>query len=50
MPSRTIVASELGYVAKSFPELNDEDRAHVAEFLQTLEDHDDVHRVWAALK
>jgi YebC/PmpR family DNA-binding regulatory protein len=46
----TVVTSELGYVAKSFPELSDEDRAHAGEFLQTLEDHDDVHRVWAALR
>ena len=46
----TIVTSELGYVAKSFPELSEEERAHTGEFLQTLEDHDDVHRVWAALK
>ncbi len=46
----TVVTSELGYLAKSFPELNDEDRTQVGEFLQTLEDHDDVHRVWAAVK
>src|SRR6188768_1214289 len=46
----TVVTSELGYLAKSFPELSDEDRAQVGEFLQSLEDHDDVHRVWAALK
>jgi len=46
----TVVTSELGYLAKSFPELNDEDRARVGEFLQALEDHDDVHRVWAAIK
>ena len=32
------------------PELTDEQRAHAGEFLQTLEDHDDVHRVWAAIK
>jgi len=25
-------------------------RAEVGEFLQSLEDHDDVHRVWAAIK
>ena len=42
--------SELGYLAKNFPELNDEERARAGEFLQTLEDHDDVHRVWAAIK
>jgi len=46
----TIVTSELGYIAKSFPELNDEQRQHTGEFLQTLEDHDDVHRVWAAIR
>ena len=46
----TVVTSELGYVAKSFPELTDEQRAHAGEFLQTLEDHDDVHRVWAAIR
>jgi len=46
----TIVTSELGYVAKAFPELTDEQRANAGEFLQTLEDHDDVHRVWAAIR
>ena len=46
----TVVTSELGYLAKNFPELTDEQRAHTGEFLQTLEDHDDVHRVWAAIK
>src|SRR3954463_9425316 len=46
----TVVTSELGYIAKSFPELTDEERQHTGEFLQTLEDHDDVHRVWAAIK
>src|SRR3954464_12548362 len=45
-----VVTSELGYVAKSHPDLTEEERAHTGEFLQTLEDHDDVHRVWAALK
>ena len=46
----TVVTSELGYVAKNFPNISDEQRAEVGEFLQGLEDHDDVHRVWAALK
>ena len=45
-----MVTSELAYVAKSFPELTDEHRAEAGEFLQALEDHDDVHRVWAAIK
>lgn len=46
----TVVTSELGYLAKNFPELTDEQRTHAGEFLQTFEDHDDVHRVWAAIK
>jgi YebC/PmpR family DNA-binding regulatory protein len=46
----TVVTSELGYTAKNFPELTGEQRAHTGEFLQTLEDHDDVHRVWAAIR
>jgi YebC/PmpR family DNA-binding regulatory protein len=46
----TVVTSELGHLPKNFPSLTDEERVEVGEFLQTLEDHDDVHRVWAALK
>jgi len=46
----TVVTSELGYVPKTFPELNETQRAEVGEFLQPLDDHDDVHRVWAAVK
>jgi len=45
-----VVTSELGYIAKTYPELTDEQCTHTGEFLQTLEDHDDVHRVWAAIK
>jgi YebC/PmpR family DNA-binding regulatory protein len=46
----TVVTSELGYVAKSFPTLDEGQRTEVGEFLQSVEDHDDVHRVWAALR
>ena len=46
----TVVTSELGYVAKNFPDLTGEQRAEVGEFLHALDDNDDVHRVWAALK
>jgi len=45
-----VIASEIGYVAKTYPELDDASRAEVGEFLQSLEDHDDVQRVWAAFK
>ena len=46
----TVVTSEIGYVPKSFPELTEPERIEVGDFLQSVEDHDDVHRVWAAVK
>jgi YebC/PmpR family DNA-binding regulatory protein len=45
----TVVTSELGYVPRQVPQLTETQRAEVGEFLQALEDHDDVHRVWAAV-
>ena len=45
-----VITSEIGYIPKTCPELNELQRAETAEFLQSLDDHDDVHRVWAALK
>ena len=44
------MTSEIGYVAKSFPELTDEQKAETGAFLQKLDDYDDVARVWAAVK
>jgi YebC/PmpR family DNA-binding regulatory protein len=46
----TVVTSEIGYVPKQFPELTDTQRNDVGEFLHELDEHDDVHRVWAAVK
>ncbi len=46
----TVVTSELGYVPKQFPELTEAQKAEAGEFLHELDEHDDVHRVWAALK
>jgi YebC/PmpR family DNA-binding regulatory protein len=46
----TVVTSEPGYLPKNYPELTDDQRAEVGEFLQELDDHDDVSRVWAAVK
>ena len=46
----SVVTSELGYRAKVFPELDEAARVEVGEFLQELEDHEDVQRVWAAVK
>jgi YebC/PmpR family DNA-binding regulatory protein len=46
----SVITAEIGYRAKTFPELDDAGRAEVGEFLQEIEDHDDVQRVWAAVK
>lgn len=46
----TVVTCELGYIPKQIPELDDRQAEEVGEFLQALEDHEDVHRVWAAVK
>jgi YebC/PmpR family DNA-binding regulatory protein len=45
-----IIASEIRYLAKNFNELSDTQRKEVSDFLNALDDHDDVHRVYAALK
>jgi YebC/PmpR family DNA-binding regulatory protein len=45
----TVVTSETGYLPKKRVELGEQERVEVGEFLQALEDHDDVHRVWAAI-
>ncbi len=46
----TVVTSEIGYVPKQFPELTEPQREEVGQFLHELDEHDDVHRVWAAVK
>ncbi len=46
----TVVTSELGYVPKQYPELSEQDLNDVGEFLHELDEHEDVHRVWAAIK
>jgi transcriptional/translational regulatory protein YebC/TACO1 len=45
-----IIASEMRYVAKNFTELSDAHRKDVMDFLNALDDHDDVHHVYAAMK
>ena len=46
----TVITSEIGFIPKVHPELTDDQRQEVGEFLQALEENDDVHRVWAAVK
>lgn len=45
-----VTASEMRYLAKNFPELSEDARNGVADFLNAVDDHEDVHRVYAALK
>jgi YebC/PmpR family DNA-binding regulatory protein len=45
-----ITASEPRFVAKNLVELSGAAHAEVVAFLNELDDHDDVHRVYAALK
>jgi YebC/PmpR family DNA-binding regulatory protein len=46
----SIVSAEIRYLAKTFPELDAAGRKDVTDFLNSLDDHEDVHRVYAALK
>jgi len=45
-----VVAAEIRYVAKNFIDVPEAHRKEVMDFLNALDDHDDVHRVYAALK
>ncbi len=46
----SIIASEIRYVAKTLTEVTGAARKEVEDFLTTLDDHEDVHRVYAAMK
>ena len=46
----TVATAELGYRGKDPVVLTGEERAKVEVFLERLDENDDVHRVWAALK
>jgi YebC/PmpR family DNA-binding regulatory protein len=43
-------ASEIRFVAKNPVELGDADKAQVTEFLNAIDDHDDVHRLYVGMK
>lgn len=46
----SIGAAEMRFIAKTPVDLSEADRTQVVAFLHELDDHDDVHRVYAALK
>ncbi len=45
-----IISSEIRYLAKNFTELNEAARKEVTDFLNAIDDHEDVHRVYVAMK
>ena len=45
-----VTASEIRYLAKTFSDLDEASKKEVVAFLNELDDHEDVHRVYAALK
>lgn len=46
----TVITSEQGYLPKQLTQLTDEQKTETTEFLQALDESDDVHRVWAAIE
>ena len=46
----TLTVFEMSYIAKNLLELPEDQKKEVAEFLNAIDEHDDVHRVYAALK
>jgi YebC/PmpR family DNA-binding regulatory protein len=46
----TIIAAEMRYLAKNFVSVDEAARKEVTAFLNALDDHDDVHHVYTALK
>jgi YebC/PmpR family DNA-binding regulatory protein len=46
----TVSAAEMRYVAKNYVELSEAQRKEVSDFLNAIDEHDDVHRVYAAIR
>jgi YebC/PmpR family DNA-binding regulatory protein len=46
----TVITSEIGFVPKVVTELTESQMEEVGEFLHALDENEDVHRVWAAVK
>jgi len=45
-----VTLAEMSYQAKNFLEVSDQQKKEVSDFLNAVDEHDDVHRVYAALK
>ncbi len=45
-----ITTSEISYIAKNMMDISEDQRKEVTEFLGAIDDHDDVHRIYTAIK
>jgi len=45
-----ITTAEISYIAKNTVEVAEAEKKDVIEFLNTIDDHDDVHRIYTAIK
>ncbi len=45
----TVTQSELSYIAKNKVEVSEAEKKEVIDFLSSIDDHDDVHRLYTAL-
>ncbi|MEI6085447.1 MAG: YebC/PmpR family DNA-binding transcriptional regulator [Verrucomicrobiota bacterium] len=46
----SVTTSEMSYLAKNAVEVSEAHKAEVTEFINAIDEHDDVHRIYAALK
>ncbi len=47
---RSRLPKHLSYLAKNYVELSETQKKEVTDFLTALDEHDDVHRVYAGIK
>ena len=45
-----ITTSEISYIVKNMLEISEDQKKEVVEFLGAIDDHDDVHRIYTAIK
>ena len=46
----SVTTSEMSYLAKNPVEIGSDQKKEVTEFLEAIDDHDDVHRIYVAMK
>ncbi len=46
----SVTLSEMSYIAKNYLDVSEEQKKDIVDFLGAIDEHDDVHRVYAAIK